>query len=487
MHFVKAFGGYAIGSAFFAGAGFVSVPILIRLLGNQEFGRWVLLEPVLLIGAQLAMLGINGGIFKQVAHDGIPVRYAYRKLMIAAQPVAILIAVLLALGMKWVGYSTTEQVVAAFLIWFEAILLLGVSSLRAANLPSHFAFIQGLRSATLIVFLAVALFGWIMISDVSDALVIRFGVAGIAVLLVFVIIPKEKNISSKCKVSDGMVGKGKVNAWPLYFDAIQYGFPLLLTGLLIMAFQFSDRFILKSVMNYNVLAEYVIHVKVVSALNLIIVTPFSLWWPTERFLRRKDADGGQVFFCAVANVFLVVLLAVGGCLWLSAEWLLPIFAPSVAVSTHLMLILILSAVFFAMAYPLNIGLLDGGKTHKTIWGALAGLSIQIILCLVLIPRFGALGAAYANLAGSFLFVVVLHAMSQNVHKVNFAYTNMVVLFGVSLVFLIMISTLFSSYSGGNFLVVAVEVVIYLVLLLTVSRISGASPLDYIIAIIKSKK
>lgn len=486
MSFFKAFGGYAIGSAFLAGAGFVSVPILVRLLGNQEFGRWVLLEPVLLIGAQLVLLGINGGIFKQVAHDGISVKYAFRKLLLAAQPAAIFFTILLALVMGWLGYSSIEQVVIAILIWVEAILLFGVASLRAANLPSYFAIVQVVRAMIMIGFLAIALFGYIIITDVSEVLVMRFSVASIAVFFVLIIIFKKKDVVSGSVVEKRFDGGAKLKAWPLYIDAVRYGFPLLFTSLLLMAFQFTDRFILKSFMSFEVLAEYVIHVKVVSALNLIIVTPFCLWWPTERFLRRKDDDGGQAFFCTVANLFLVILLAVGGCLWLASEWLLPIFAPSVTVSVQLMLVLILSAIFFAMAYPLNIGLLDGGKTHKTIWGALIGLMVQVILCVVLIPDFGMLGAAYANLVGSFSFLAVLHFMSQKEYKVNFAYAKLLTLIISSLVFLIIIAILFSAYSGGGSIVVLVQIAIYLILLLTMGRLLDANLFDYIIVVKKLK-
>ena len=62
-------GGYALASAVMAATAFFTVPFLVRLLGQSEFGRWAIVEALLVAGAPLALLGTNWGVLKQIAHD----------------------------------------------------------------------------------------------------------------------------------------------------------------------------------------------------------------------------------------------------------------------------------------------------------------------------------------------------------------------------------------------------------------------------------
>ena len=51
-------------------ATFLTVPVLVRLLGIENFGLWSLVEPVIFFGTALALLGSEHGAMKQIAYEG---------------------------------------------------------------------------------------------------------------------------------------------------------------------------------------------------------------------------------------------------------------------------------------------------------------------------------------------------------------------------------------------------------------------------------
>ncbi len=51
-------------------ATFLTVPVLVRLLGIAHFGVWSLVEPVVFFGTALRCSGSEHGAMKQIAYDG---------------------------------------------------------------------------------------------------------------------------------------------------------------------------------------------------------------------------------------------------------------------------------------------------------------------------------------------------------------------------------------------------------------------------------
>jgi len=416
-------------------SGFILVPLLVRLLSLDEFGRWTLIEPILVVGAPLALLGASWGVFKQVAHDGLPPSLICRRLLPAAQPMMIAVAALAAFVLAELGFSITVAICMGVTVWLEALLILETESLRAANMALAFMLTQILRATVLIGLLGAAMYGWFALVKVGDVIQVRLLVAIVAACAAAVFLRIKLGSGGTNESAQHNVGQEKMSSSALYRDAIKYGAPLLVVSLLTMLLQFSDRFIIKAYFDYNALAHYYVYVKITSAISLLVVTPFSLWWPNERFRQRKLPDGGRGFFPQVAMIFLTILLAASGSLWLITDWLLPFFAPGIPFNPAVILLLLFGGILAAMAYPLNVGLLDEGQTHKNIYAVLWAAIANITLALILIPKFQLVGAAWANLLGYAVYLMTFSHFSQRVFPVAFPYGRMFVQTCLALMFL----------------------------------------------------
>jgi O-antigen/teichoic acid export membrane protein len=429
--------GYFFATATTAAVSFFSIPLLIRALGTEQFGRWSLLEPLQLLLSQIMLLGLNYGLIKLVNFDKNSPFFTFIRLFYGSQPVLIFISLSSFIILPHFGFSQSESGWFSLLIYVEATVLLALAGFRAANEVRGYA-IASIFRAVIFMLVLVTTFstGYILINSIHDVLEWRLAAAVVGIILSFFFVKRLDN-------SSFFIGKtleGTIRQW--YGNAVRYGFPILITLLLSQVIEFADRYILKAYFDYITLAQYVIYIKIAAFLNPLIITPFSLWWPTERFTRQKEPDGGSTFFRRIAIQVLLILLLSGGVLWLLSPWLVSWFAPGIPLASDIILILISSVIFMGMGYPLNISLLDEGRTHLNIYGVLFGALVHIILCFLLIPNNGIHGAAVATALSYLSYTLFLNFISQRIYKVPFAYLLMFLLVIISTIELIGIQVMF---------------------------------------------
>jgi len=426
--------GYFVVTTTTAIARFFFVSLLIRNLGAAEFGRWSLFEPAVVVLSQLVLLGINFGIIKQISQDRLSPIVALRALFLAGQPLLIVVGtavffVSFRLGLAWPG-----PLFLALLIYTESIFTLLFSSYRAAGSMGGFAVSSFLKVLAFLIVLVLALHYHLpKVHKAEDIITWSFWTSLVGLASGFLAVrllhfkqfftPEERHESH----------------WRIYIDAVRYGLPLLATGLLAMAIEFAARYILNLYIDHAQLATYVIYAKLSSIVEVLIITPFGLWWPTERFLWLESKDGGRRFFRAVSVAMLVALLVAAGTLWLASDWVVSWFAPGVPPNRHVALLLIFSMVARGMAYPLNVGALKEGKTHWNIYGALTAAVVNGALCFLLIPRFGIVGAAYATILSHICYTAFLTVISQRIHPVPLPYLTMGGLIIISALLIIAVS------------------------------------------------
>ena len=448
--------GYFVGTAITAAVGFLSVPLLMRLLGQTEFGRWALVEPVLLVGSQAALIGTNWGVFKLISHDGLGAQSSYRQVIKSGWSLILLVAIISALLLGAMGFSLYEGAYLSLVVFVDALLLLALATLRASHSSTAFAGTQVIRGLVLVAVLFAALYGFFGLNNVSGVLLARLA-TGIAALCMGVWLISRILVTTERRVDQvkSTIDQG------IYKEAVRYGLPMLITALLTMILDLASRYVLANYLNLELLAQYVIYTKLVSAVSLLVVTPFSLWWAAERFRRLRDDDGGRSYFPIVANAFLIVILGAAGSLWLVFAPLLNLYAPGVPNYPEVTALLLLGAVFAGMAYPLNIGLLNEGKTHKNIYAVVIGAATHLTLCLFLIPPLGMLGAATATMVGYFVYMVAFAVLSQQNYFVPFSYRRMLLIAAIATMAL---STIIYIIPGKNYLELAVRIIAFLCVL-----------------------
>lgn len=411
-------GGYFVGTASQAAISFISVPLLIHSLGIAEFGRWGVVEPLVQLAAQLTLLGVNLGIVKLVCQDGFKPKNSFFLLAKATLPMLGVICSLTLIASQSVGFSLTSGIFLALLVAAESYLMLALAGMRAGNIVTGFVAASLLKALGVLgVLLCNRKFGFPIIQSAENVVIWWGGISSVSLLIAVL------SLYYFDRGNDAVSTSSELGIRHIYADCVRYGLPMLISSLLMLAVLNIDRFFLQHYLDFRQVGEYVVYVKIANAMNFLIM-PVQLWWPTARFTNISSEDGGAKFFSFAATAICRVFLMGAMGLWLLSPWLYGVFTQEGHFNKWLALLPILGSFIYAMATPLNVGLLKSGNTHFNIVAVGVSALFSMLLCFLLIPLFGLIGAALATVAANIVNVVGLNLLSQHFHRVPFNYGKM---------------------------------------------------------------
>jgi O-antigen/teichoic acid export membrane protein len=212
----------------------------------------------------------------------------------------------------------------------------------------------------------------------------------------------------------------------LYLAMEHFGLPLLPSALALWATKFSDRFFISHYFDKHVVGVYSFGVQIASALVLAI-TAFQLAWPAFAY-SIKDDDEARHTYGYVLTYFLYFMTWVAVALSLLAPFLAHLLAPhnhSYWPGADVVPVLAFGSVIFA---GYSVVVISIGRVRKTgaNWiitglGALADVGLNILL----IPRMGMIGAAWALLGAYGAMFIAMSWRAQRVFYVPYQWRRIV--------------------------------------------------------------
>ena len=198
----------------------------------------------------------------------------------------------------------------------------------------------------------------------------------------------------------------------------RFGVPLMPTAIFLWVTNFSDRLFLVRLADTTEVGLYSVGVRIASAMVLIL-TAFRLAWPAFAYSIDDDREAKRTYaFVLTYLVLLTTWVATG--LALLSPWIVEwIAAPDFESSSRVVGPLAFSTVAFAGYVVVAIGV---GRARRTqfnwvVTGAAA--AVNIALNLILIPRYGMMGAAVATIAAYATMFVGMAWWAQRIYRVPY--------------------------------------------------------------------
>ena len=386
--------------------------VLWRALTPVDFGTWALIDPLLLPLAGLTLFGIDQAVFKQLHVDRVPFRAALGSLLATTLPAsAACLLLIAAIGRCILHLPWTEALLST--IAGEALVLLLQTACRAAGSASGFAALVLSRNLLYLSVLLVVHYG-ARDGGARDGLMpvgSAFLARGACVILVSLLAVAALRPLPRID-------------WGRYRDALRYGFPLLATSFIYSTSDMVDRWLLAHFSGVVAVGIYTLHLKAAAILGQAVVVPFGLWFPGERFRRMDAPDHGHRFFRRVAAGLTVACVHLAGALWLARGVVLGLIAPGITASPLILACCLGSVMGLAVSHAVNVGLLLPGQTGKNVWCTGAAIAASGLACTILVPLFGAEGAALGRITGSAVLVAVTAWWSWRVLPVPLPFIGM---------------------------------------------------------------
>jgi O-antigen/teichoic acid export membrane protein len=408
---VSSSGLYALASLFQRGLSFLLLPIYTRFLLPADYGVLELLTALSSILFGLLLLGLPSALTK-VLHRDCKTD--------ADRAAALPTALMLDLPLLLLGGG-------ALLLWAEPIgrLLIGepgraseirltvATVLLASLIDIVLAGFRARERAWSFVALNLAQFGLAMTLNLMLVVGFELGIHGVL----------WGNLIAATAALPLGLWLARADLVPRFEKRL--AMPLLTFGILVVPsaltgwiMALSDRYILRSYGALEEVAVYAVGYKIGMILQMAVVWPFQLAWPTVAFSISRRIDHQATF--ARVMTYLAVLLLLGTlALGLLAKVGLTRFAgPSYDAATQVVPWIALAYAFSGLQFCLSPALHIAGRTRLVPQLSLLAALVNLGLNFLLVPTFGMLGSTWATTAAYLCQLVLTAFYAQRLHPVE---------------------------------------------------------------------
>ncbi len=203
----------------------------------------------------------------------------------------------------------------------------------------------------------------------------------------------------------------------------RFGLPLLPAGLAIWVVDFADRLLLGRIVDQHEVGLYAVGVKIASAMVLVQLA-FRTAWPAFAYSLDEGSQARRTF------AYVLTYTSLLGC-WMSltlgllAPWLVELLAaPEFAPAERVVAPLAFSGALLVAYTTLSIAASRANRTDRYWQVAVAGASVNILLNLVLVPRYGMEGAAAATVAAYVVLAGGMAWLAQRLYPVPYEWRRL---------------------------------------------------------------
>ena len=220
---------------------------------------------------------------------------------------------------------------------------------------------------------------------------------------------------------------------------ILFGLPQLLSGFSYYAIDWIDRFLINEYLSLGDVGVYSFGYKIAMIIHMIFIIPFSKVWATirsENLNKNIDTISSKVltYYYLIGSIlalFVIIFIK---------EFFL-IFSNNIDYNPaqYIVPFVIFAHLIYGMLNIVDLGIF---KNRKPIYKGiilLVHIPINIILNIILIPKFGYYGAAVATLITYFLLTATVSYASNRLFKVHYEKFNLFIISIISF-FTILMST-----------------------------------------------
>jgi O-antigen/teichoic acid export membrane protein len=260
----------------------------------------------------------------------------------------------------------------------------------------------------------------------------------------------------------------------LYFNlsmlrkVIVFSLPMIPAGILIFILNMGDRFLLGRLSDFEEVGIYALGYKFGMLLGVFFGSPFLTMWAPKRMEVFQRMTSSNEFYSRILLYFALVLSFGGLLISLVIRDLLILLAtPEFLPAYRIVPFVILGYAFYNLYYILDFGFYVHKKTYwySIINGTAAAINVG--LNLIIIPKYGALGAAIVTAISFSICPVFAYLVSQRYHRIRYDFTRISQIVGFTLLFyflgnLISIDDVYISFLVRFLLAVSFPVLLYLI-------------------------
>jgi O-antigen/teichoic acid export membrane protein len=216
----------------------------------------------------------------------------------------------------------------------------------------------------------------------------------------------------------------------------RFGWPLVIYGILSVLMHEADRYVLRLFVDLEEVGIYSVAYQIGQGVNTLVITPFVTIWSVMVYEIARDANAKAIYARVFKQfVFGLGLVMLGTSLFIEAA--LSFIAPAeYAPAAGIVPVVCLAYLFFSLHEHFKVPALLANRTTALL--PVAGLcaAANVFFNILLIPRFGGLGAAWASVFTFTVFSVAGLLQYRQIDRYDYPFRScMLITVGMVVTFL----------------------------------------------------
>ena len=415
--------------------GFILLPIYTKEIAVNDYGVLGLLELIELVGVQVLAVGLHQALLRWLS---LSKEEAEKKSIVFTIFICLMVVGLLSV---LVIVSTKENL--SVLLFGNPIysnyLIYVFISISFINLAKISQTILRVEERTVLYTISILVqFIVSVILNIYFVAILKLGVEG--VLLAYVISSGVLFLI----LFPFLVSRSRLKFdIPVLREMMIFSYPFILTAISATILQMGDRYLLSKLSSLTEVGLYSLGYKFSNVLKIFIIDSFLLGFPIIGWQVVKNNEKPREFFSKIFTYFIFALIWISLVISVYAKGIIHLVALNKSYWDSYLVIpyLLVGVIMLGWAY-FSFFILQIPKKTKHISVILTVAAVvNIGINLLLIPKYGMMGAAYSRIISNFIAMVLAYILAQKYYEIKYEFKRLPVLFVIALV-LYIVSGLF---------------------------------------------
>ncbi|PEA84136.1 polysaccharide biosynthesis protein [Bacillus pseudomycoides] len=410
---LKKFMEYALGSGIVLVLGFISSPLNTRLFTPSEYGKYSMFLLIANVINAIILVGLDQSFVRFFHEEESKSR---GKLLYATLKIPIIMCLVVCSGIiifyKSFSYVVFEAysiqllvliVLNNFFMLFNRFSLLVIRMQQKGKMYSLMQIVQKTSNIILIVLFFIPL------KNNFLALVYAFVISNMIVTIFAIYVEKEfwgfSQVRGKLKTSNS--------------ELIKFGIPLVFTFLITWLFQSIDRIFIQYFNDYNELGLYSAAFSIIALLNAV-QSAFTMFWVPVAYEAYSKNESNVYFFEKINKIVTYLMFLIGILMIAFKDVIVFILGQDFREASAIMPFLVFMPLMYTISETTVLGISFKKKSNYHVIIAFSAALVNIVGNLVLVPSFGAKGAAISTGLSYIIFFSMRTLISRYLYRVNYS-------------------------------------------------------------------
>lgn len=406
---IKSFLSFSIGGYISLIIGFFTVPITTRLINPEQYGIFSLFNLVINLGLLVFLLGFDQGFVRYFNEEENKYSLLYLSIKYPLLLFLACIPLIIIFRNKMSYFIYKENnfymlIIFIISLFFSIINRFSFLIVRMNKRGLIYSFLQIFKQIFnfILIILIYKLYG-----NSYKVLILSYSFSLILVTILSVLF--EKRI---------WINDNRENLNTNIRNLFNYGYPFILTMSLTWLFESADKLIIKLFSNLVELGLYAAAFKIIALIN-VIQSGFTMFWVPAAYEKYSQEPNNKVFFNQVFNYISFIMFLLAIIVLMSKNLMILLLGEKYYLASQIMPCLVFMPIMYTVSETTVLGINFSKKTKYHIIVSLITAIFNIIGNMVLVPKFGAIGAAISTGIAYFLFFYLRTYFAKKLIDYNF--------------------------------------------------------------------